>query len=292
MLNMKINPLIQAIIFSLPVVSFIAQADEVNPKKQPGMSSNSSENNIGETAAKYLAAHPEKIGEAVSVYLAEHPEFLLAAQENLRQRQEQAQQQAMLQMTVLHQGDLLASDSPSVGPADASVAVVMFFDYQCPACSRIAPDIKATIKANPKVRFVFKELPVLANRWPVSGLAARVGEKIWKDKGGEAYLTYHDALFATGHTEGAMTTEDVHRAAGPYLSAGGLKAQEKTGTDSPEIQSLNRTGQLAQQLGVTGTPAFVVLPQAPGVDAARISVFSGNVTPDALQAAIMKADGK
>ncbi|KAG1715589.1 hypothetical protein ID866_1566 [Astraeus odoratus] len=109
----------------------------------------------GKAAEAYFAAHPEKMGEIVSTYLAEHPEFLVAAGESLRQRQEIAQQQAMVQNVILHREQLLAGGDPVVGPANAKVAVVSFVDEQCVNCNVT----ETLIHANPDIRFIFKKLP-------------------------------------------------------------------------------------------------------------------------------------
>ncbi|MEB6577418.1 hypothetical protein MXL58_09725 [Enterobacter quasiroggenkampii] len=109
----------------------------------------------GKAAEAYFAAHPEKIGEIVSTYLAEHPEFLVAAGESLRQRQQIAQQQAMVQNAVLHRDRLLAAGDPVVGPVDAKAAVVAFVEENCVNCN-ITQEL---IHANPDVRFIFKKLP-------------------------------------------------------------------------------------------------------------------------------------
>lgn len=108
----------------------------------------------GKAAEAYFAAHPEKMGEIVSTYLAEHPEFLVAAGESLRQRQEVAQQQAMVQNAILYREQLLAGGDPVIGPADAKVAVVSFVDEHCVNCNVT----KELLHANPDVRFIFKKL--------------------------------------------------------------------------------------------------------------------------------------
>ncbi|ENZ7484590.1 DsbA family protein [Klebsiella aerogenes] len=246
---------------------------------------------IGRIAENYFSAHPEKASEAISIYLAEHPEFLVAAEENLRQRQQLMQQQTLQQMAELHQQDLLNQNSPMVGPQDAKTAVVMFFDYQCAYCSKMAPVIEAVIKQNPGVRFIFKELPIFAARWPVSGYAARVGEKIWHEKGGKAYLSYHNALYATHHIEGQLATADVNSAAASFLSPQQLKMLVHVETSTAEVAALSANAQLAQQLNFTGTPAFVVMPQTKNPQTNQISVFPGSTTGDVLQAAIVKASG-
>ncbi|WP_455428421.1 DsbA family protein [Dryocola sp. LX212] len=246
---------------------------------------------VGKMAEEYLVAHPEKIGEVLSTYLAEHPEFLVAAGENLRQRQQQAQQEAMVQLALEHQAELLSKDTPSVGPVDAKAAVVMFFDYQCAYCSKMAPVVESLVKANPDVRFVFKELPIFAPRWPVSGQAARTGLKIWQEKGADAYIAYHNGLYATGHNEGALTQDDVHQIAAPYLSKDTLVALDKNAADSKENAVLKANTALAQTMHFTGTPAFVVMPQNKGT-ATQITVLPGATEQSTLQTAISKASGK
>ena len=69
----------------------------------------------GKLAEAYFAAHPEQIGETIATYLAEHPEFLVAAGESLRQRQQIAQQQAIVQNVVIHRDRLLAAGDPMSG---------------------------------------------------------------------------------------------------------------------------------------------------------------------------------
>lgn len=279
---MKRKFLFAPLFLSLAISAYAKEAptDRFTPQQQ---------NQIGKIAEDYFAAHPEKASEAISLYLAEHPEFLVAAEENLRQRQQLAQQQTLQQMAILHQQELLSPNSPSIGPQNARAAVIMFFDYQCAYCSKITPVIEATMKQNPGVRFIFKELPILASRWPVSGYAARVGQKIWQEKGGKAYLSYHNALYATGHVEGKLTTADVTSAAASYLSPQQLKMLVRVETSTAEVAALSANAQLAKMLNITGTPAFIVIPQAKKPQSSQIFVSPGSATEDALQNAIMKA---
>jgi protein-disulfide isomerase len=246
---------------------------------------------IGQTAEAYIASHPDKVGQAVATYLADHPEFLIAASETLHQRQQIAQQQAYVQLALQYRDDLLSVNSPSVGPANAKAAVVMFFDYQCSWCSKMAPEVEALVKANPDTRFIFKEFPIFASRWPVSGLAARLGEQVWLAQGGDKYLGWHNALYATGKVEGALTEQDVYTLAKTYLTPAQIVAV-KTAQDSGAVHDALMTNQaLAQHMDFTGTPAFVVMPQAATTDIKLVSVVPGSTSQDALQMAIQKAKG-
>ncbi|POP41413.1 hypothetical protein CHU32_22855 [Superficieibacter electus] len=246
---------------------------------------------IGQIAEGYLTAHPDKMGEMMATYLADHPEFLVAASESLHQRQQVAQQQAYVQLARQYQADLLSSDSPSVGPKNAKAAVVMFFDYQCAWCSKMAPVIEQVMKSDPDVRFVFKEFPIFASRWPASGLAARLGEQIWLNKGGEAYLSWHNALYATGKVEGDLTQADILSSVERYLSKAQIAAVKDISDNGPVHDALMVNRSLAQHMGFTGTPAFVVMPQASDPDVKKITVIPGSTSQDMLLMAIQKAKG-
>ncbi|MEO3990133.1 DsbA family protein [Pseudocitrobacter cyperus] len=259
--------------------------------KESNAFSTEQQTQIGQIAESYLTAHPDKMGQAISTYLADHPEFLIAASESLRQRQQVAQQQAYTQMALEYRDDLLSTQSPSVGPKTAKVAVVMFFDYQCSWCSKMAPVVEQVIKANPDVRFVFKELPIFASRWPVSGLAARVGEQVWLGKGGEAYLQWHNALYATGKVEGSMTEQDVYTLAQHYLTTGQLDAVKHMQENGPIHDALLANQGLANHMNFGGTPDFVIMPQGDNPDVQRITVIPGSTTQDMLLMAIQKAKG-
>lgn len=248
---------------------------------------------VGKMAEDYLVAHPEKVGEAMATYLAEHPEFLIAAGESLRQRQEVSQRQMMQQLALQKTTDLLNLNSPSVGPVDAKTAVVIFFDYQCVYCSKMSPLLTSFIKSHPDVRFVFKEYPIFSQRWPISGFAARVGEAVWFEKGAAAYQGYHDALFATGKVEGALTEEDVKTSARPYLTDEQVITLTKAGGADPASQAVAQNLALGQQLQLSGTPAFVVLPQqVQQVKASTLTVLPGSTTQESLQQAINIADAE
>ncbi|MNP25276.1 DSBA-like thioredoxin domain protein [compost metagenome] len=182
-----------------------------------------------------------------------------------------------------HQDALLNDPStPSYGPADARVALVEFFDYQCSVCAHQAPIMEALMQANPQVRYVFKEWPIFGARWPVSMDAAETGLQIWKQKGAEAYLTYHNAVFATGHNEGKLTQQDISHASAKVGKLKGKKAEM--------LDTLAQTDALAQNLGFRGTPGLIVMPVS-GATAENVTVVPGGASQETLQAAIIKAGG-
>lgn len=232
----------------------------------------------------FTPAQEARIGDIVKDYLLAHPEVLVEVSQKLEAQQQEAQRAAMTQAVLRHQDALLDDKSiPSFGPADAKVAFIEFFDYQCSVCARQAPVIESLMKANPQVRYVFKEWPIFAQRWTPSLTAAKTGLQVWQQKGADAYLAYHNALYATGHDEGRLTQADINGAAS---QAGKLK-----GKGDEMLAVLSRTDALAQNLGLRGTPGMIVMP-VNGASADNVTVIPGGADQNTLQAAIDKAAGQ
>ncbi len=137
--------------------------------------------------------------------------------------------------------------APAVGPADAAVTIVEFFDYQCPYC-RVVSAYLADIQAkDPRVRVVYKEWPILG---AASGQAARAALAAARQG---RYAQFHKALMRTR----GVPTEELfrHTAAEAGIDPDRLPRDMKT----EEIATaLRRNDRLAKQLGFTGVPAFVV----------------------------------
>lgn len=228
----------------------------------------------------FTPAQEAKIGEIAGEYLVSHPEVLVAVSQKLQQQQ--ARQQLQFAVRVMdNQAALLNdADTPAFGPENAKVAVIEFFDYQCVHCSSMAPELEKVMKTHPDVRYVFKEWPIFAERWENSQAAAERGLSVWKQKGAEAYVTYHNAIYATGKNEGNLTKEDIDRAA---AKAGWRDADKESFTSA-----LEKNDALARALGLTGTPGIIVMPIS-GATPKNITVIPGAVPAERLEAAIKKA---
>lgn len=222
-----------------------------------------------------------QIGKIAADYLVQHPEILVQVSQKLQQQQQERQQMSFAAKVMDNQAALLSdADTPSVGPAGAKVAVIEFFDYQCIYCSRLAPGLEQVMKSRPDVRFIFKEWPIFASKWEASSSAAQRGIDVWKQKGADAYLKYHNAVYHTGHNEGELTTADIGAAA----SAAGVKDLKPA--DYTAV--LEKNDALAQALGLSGTPGLIVMP-VKNVTPKNITVFAGLASPQQLLAAIDKA---
>lgn len=229
----------------------------------------------------FSATQEKRIGEIAADYLRAHPEILIQMSEALQQEQEAKQTRGLKSAALEQQGNILGNKNiPSWGPGDGKVMVVEFFDYQCIWCSRFAPELEKVIRNNQDVRYFFMEWPVFGSRWPVSLLAAKTGLLVWKEKGAEAYLTYHNGIYATGLNEGRLTKETVTKTSGDI--------QFRQDTIDEVNTTLKNINDIATATGLTGTPGIIVMP-VKGATEENATVFSGMTESESLQAAINKA---
>src|SRR5690349_6321359 len=134
-------------------------------------------------------APTDEFGAKVRAYLLAHPEVIMEAVQELRQRQEAAQAEAAKAAIAAHRDEIFRDpSSPVAGNPVGDVTLVEFFDYNCPYCRKVAPDIWALPGADPGLRLVYKEFAILG---PTSEFAARV--TLAAQRQGR-YLPVHQAL--------------------------------------------------------------------------------------------------
>ena len=63
------------------------------------------------------------------------------------------------------------AEAPTDGPADADLIVVIFTDYQCPACRRASPELDAAYASDSHVRLIHK-------KWPIFGAASEQAARV------------------------------------------------------------------------------------------------------------------
>ena len=51
---------------------------------------------------------------------------------------------------------------PAAGNVEGDITIVEYFDYQCPYCRKIEPELRQVVQDDGKVRLVLKDWPILA----------------------------------------------------------------------------------------------------------------------------------
>jgi protein-disulfide isomerase len=192
----------------------------------------------------------EDIEKIVHDYILEHPEIIKEAFYVLQEREAAAQAEkeskALSQMSEhLNQSPL----DPVGGNPEGTITMVEFFDYNCGYCKRSNATVQALIDANPNLRVVYKEWPILSE---ASGIAARISLAVHL-AAPEKYEDLHRELL---NTKALHSDEDIWKV---VTSLGIDRSAVEAKLDDPSIdEHLKQTTMLTQQLDITGTPAFIV----------------------------------
>ncbi len=195
-----------------------------------------SDPDFGDQVRAYLMEHPEGIFEAVAVY----EERSMAAQDDMSRELIAANAEALFEDGVSWVG----------GNPEGDITLVEFVDYRCGFCQRAHGEGFAFLDADPDVRLVIKEFPILG---PESEVASRFAIAVLALGGDDAYASVHDALLEHQGPVTEFYLEDLAVEMGLDFDAIEEEMQSEATT---AVIVENRA--LAQRLQITGTPTFVM----------------------------------
>lgn len=200
-------------------------------------------------------------GSDVRDYLLAHPEVIPEAMGKLQERE------AGRSVAANRAAIVTPFAGAWAGNPQGDVTLVEYYDYNCGYCRASLPVIRQLIAADPKLRVVFRELPVLA---PSSRDAARMS--LLAAAQGK-FGHFHDALYAGGRVTDASIAAAAQTAGVDTTRLAAL---------SPRLDAeIARNMDVAARLGITGTPSWVVGDR----------VLSGALPQEELQRAIAAARG-
>jgi len=186
-----------------------------------------------------------QIEKIVKDYLMENPEIIRDALIELDAREERAALAAV--------SDELFNDPRDVviGPDDAKVTIVEFFDYNCGFCKNSTKWVETVMENHPDdVRIIFKELPVLDRRTQTSRYAAKAALAAARQG---KYSTVHFALMESR----SLTRDgirDIVKKSGADMDK--FEADMKDVALDRHIEDTLRLANRIPQL--TGTPFFMI----------------------------------
>jgi protein-disulfide isomerase len=140
-------------------------------------------------------------------------------------------------------------DIPVAGNPNGDITIVEYFDYQCPYCRKVEPELQQVVHDDGKVRLVQKDWPVLG---PVSVVASRMALACkYQDK----YLQAHNALIGVNSKLTEPRIREVLAGAGIDVD----RAARDLDTNAKAIDAiLARNNEQATAFGFNGTPSFIV----------------------------------
>lgn len=186
----------------------------------------------------------------VREYLLDNPELLLEMQGALEAKQKEEQRVAHVEVIKQSKDEIFNSAFDGiVGNPNGKTTIVEFYDYNCGYCKRAQADMTALTKANPDLRFVLKEFPILGPDSQKAHVVSMAFRKLMPEKFGE----FHDKLIGG---EGRAGEDNAIKIA---IGLGANEAKLREAMNDPAIdEAFNRTYELANKLQISGTPSYVV----------------------------------
>jgi protein-disulfide isomerase len=140
-------------------------------------------------------------------------------------------------------------DNPVFGNPTGDISIVEWFDFNCPYCRKLEPELRQVVHDDGKIRLVMKDWPILG---PVSVTASRMAlASKYQDK----YDKAHDALIGVSSR---LTEPRIYE----LLADAGVdvdRAKKDLAANSKTIDAmLARNNDTAEGLGFRGTPSFIV----------------------------------
>ena len=188
------------------------------------------------------------IEKIVKDYLVANPEVMLEVQKILEAKMEKQEAEKLKTALAENAKDLYRrADAPVAGNKDGDITVTEFFDYNCGFCKKSFSEVSKLIGQDSKVRFVFKEFPILSKGSEEASrvaLAARKQGKYWE---------VHSALLESKSQANEATALKIAEKLGLDMAA------LKVDMDSPDVKAeLASVKELATKMGINGTPHFLV----------------------------------
>lgn len=145
---------------------------------------------------------------------------------------------------VLHDPEI-----PVAGNPDGDITIVEWFDYNCPYCRKLEPELRQVIHDDGKVRLLLKDWPILG---PVSVVAARMALAC-KFQG--KYDAAHDAMIGINSKLTEPRIAELLAGAGVDVD----RARRDLDAKGKVIDALlARNNEQAEGLDFRGTPSFIV----------------------------------
>ncbi len=158
-------------------------------------------------------------------------------------------------------GQLIRDDSPTMGPADAKVTLVEFYDPECESCASFAPVVKKIYSDyGGKVRLVMRYMPLHKNSMTAASFIEAAGEQ-------GKYWEAQDLLFKKqpewGEKHGAPPdpkAPPINELFDKYAKELGLDMQKASASINARkfVEKIERDRKDGQGLGVRRTPTFFV----------------------------------
>jgi protein-disulfide isomerase len=187
----------------------------------------------------------------IKEYLMKNPEVIQEALVEMDRRQKEGERTARLKIIQDKSGPLFsAKHNVSFGNPNGDVTLIEFFDYNCGFCKRALGDLQKMVGEDKNLRVIVKDFPVLGQG---SVEAATVALAAKQQLSPDKVWSFHQKLLSARGQVARQQALDAAKEAGADM------ARLQRDMESPAVRgAIEENIQVADSLGLTGTPSYVV----------------------------------
>lgn len=207
---------------------------------------------VGWTAPAQAHTSDQTLEEQVFQIIREHPEVVLESIEKYRQSQQDQERQVQLELlqAIKRDPEDTVGKSPIKGGVDSKVFLIEFSDFQCPYCAEAQETLKQfVVNHQDKLALVYKHYPIAQ----IHSEAMSAATASWAAHQQNKFWQYHDFLFDHQEQLGESLYLQVAKDLGFDLAK-----FERDRNSQAAIDAINRDMELAERLGISGTPFFIM----------------------------------
>jgi protein-disulfide isomerase len=138
---------------------------------------------------------------------------------------------------------------PAAGNPRGDITIVEYFDYQCPFCKKVHPELSQVVKEDGNVRLVFKNWPIFG------GISIDAARLVMASQYQNKYVEAHEALMTATNRLTELRLKELLVQAGVNVDQANADLVAHAGAINA---ALKRNDDQAKAFGFQGTPAFII----------------------------------
>ena len=191
-----------------------------------------------------------ELDEKIKNLILKNPEVIIESLNNF-EKQKEDEKKIKIKESVKTNKDLIFDANTLLyeGNKLSKNIIVEFFDYNCSYCRRVHKDLKKTLKNSKDVKIIYKNFPILSeNSLKLAKFAIIISEIDSKK-----FVDFHNSIM---NIKGQVNEDDLNEVIKKLNIDLDLV---KSMMNNEEVEAkLRKDIDLANKLGLRGTPAFVI----------------------------------
>ena len=189
--------------------------------------------------------------EVIAKWVEANPQAIINSVQNMQKKMMEEQTKNAQKNIGQKQNELFNDEnSPQYAPQGYDVSIVEFYDYACGYCKKAQATVDELIKADPKLRVIYRDFPILGE---ASFEMAKVSIAV-NLIAPNSFRKFHDALMKT-NDKGKKAALNAAKSAGVDTK----KIEDTLKNDKDKIEKILQDNlSLGSSVGITGTPGFII----------------------------------